>query len=215
MKKISQKQVWNSIANQWSKFRKESPIEVQKFLKNKKGKILDLGCGSGRNIEKQKYIEFYGVDFSNEQLKFAEKKAKENGIKAIFFKTKASELPFKNNFFDFAIFVATLHCIESSEERKKALLELKRVVKPNAEIMISVWDKNSMKLFKENKAKEGFIDWKQYDKTYKRYYYFYDKEELKQLLESAGFKIIKIESSENPVQYSKKNIIIYCKKIKN
>jgi len=211
----TQKQIWENIAEEWNEFKTSPAKHVIKFLDNKKGKILDLGCGSGRNIKKQKDIEFYGVDFSNEQLKFAEKKAKENGIKAIFFKTKASELPFKDNFFDSAIFVATLHCIESSEERKKTLFELGRVVKPNAEIMISVWDKNSMKLFKENKTKEGFVDWKQDDKTYKRYYYFYDKEELKQLLESAGFKIIKIESSENPVQYSKKNIIVYCKKIKN
>lgn len=78
--------------------------------------------------------------------------------------------------------------------------------------MISVWDKNSMDLFKEKKVKEGFVNWKYNEKSYKRYYYFYDEKELKDLLESIGFKIIKIILREDQNSHSKKNIIFYCEK---
>jgi ubiquinone/menaquinone biosynthesis C-methylase UbiE len=211
-KELTQEQVWDAIAEPWSNFRKNPPVEVQGFLKNKKGKILDLGCGSGRNLERKKGVDFYGVDFSEQQLKFAEKKAEQEKIKAIFFKSKCSNLPFKDNFFDSGIFIATLHCIENEEERKKAVQELYRVIKPQAKVMITVWDKESMNLFKENQKKEGLVDWKNGETTYKRYYYFYDEIELKKLLESIGFKINKIEKKETESRYSKKNIIFYCEK---
>jgi ubiquinone/menaquinone biosynthesis C-methylase UbiE len=211
-KNFSQEQVWNALAEPWSRFRKYPPVEVREFLKDKKGKILDLGCGSGRNIIKIENANFYGIDFSEKLLKFAEEKIKKEQINAILFKTKCSELPFENNFFDNAIFICVLHCIESSEERKKAVQELFRVLKPNAKAMISVWDKETMKILKNTNAKEGFVNWKNNNHNYKRYYYFYDEKELKQLLESVGFKITKIKKSQDSGKHSRRNIIFYCEK---
>ena len=45
-------------------------------------------------------------------------------------------LPFKDNFFDAAIFVAVLHCIPTHEGREKSLHELLRVLKPNSKALI-------------------------------------------------------------------------------
>ena len=68
---MNQEKVWNTIAEKWAEYRKKPVPEVIKFLKNKSGKILDLGCGSGRHFLSGKKI--YGIDFSDKMLKLAEK----------------------------------------------------------------------------------------------------------------------------------------------
>ena len=49
----------------------------KKYLKKKKLKILELGCGNGVNLKSLKKIfpkfEFYGIDYSNEMIKYANK----------------------------------------------------------------------------------------------------------------------------------------------
>jgi len=214
---LSQQQIWNAIAETWRKFRTKSPEEIAEFLKDKKGKILDLGCGSGRNIVKNPNIEYYGVDFSEKMLKYAEKTANENKIDAVFFKADIGKekLPFASNFFDAAIFISALHCIEGEKNRLRALKELYRVLKKNGEAMITVWDKVSNSQFAENNAKVSYLKWKENSNEYERYYYFYDKEELEDILKKIGFKDIKI-TYQNPEagerQHSKKNFIFYVKK---
>jgi len=207
---MDQEKIWNSIALPWKKFRAERISEVSDFLKNKKGKILDLGCGSGRNFAKIDGV-IYGVDFSEKMLKYAREYADENSINVKLIKAPAYDLPFQDNFFDSAIFIASLHCIETAEKRKKALKELFRVLKPDSEAIISVWDYNQEKF--NGEEKESFISWTHEGKKYLRHYYLYDKKEIIDLLNSVGFKIIKTMDRENPDGiYSKKNIIIIAKK---
>ena len=42
----SQEKIWDAIAEEWNRFRQKQVAEAIEFLKDKKGKILDLGCGS-------------------------------------------------------------------------------------------------------------------------------------------------------------------------
>jgi len=203
--KLSQKQIWNKIAEKWTRFRNKSPKEVEEFLKDKEGNILDLGCGSGRNFTKNTRQKLYAVDFSEEMVKFARINAEELGIDADIKLMNITNLEFKDNFFDAAIFISTLHCLESSKLRKKALEELFRVLKPRAQTIITVWKKDKSKktewINKEGDNKEKI----------NRYYYFYDKEELKNLLEKVGFKILATKEFEEG-KHSKKNIIFYVEK---
>jgi len=212
MKTLSQQEVWDKIGGPWQKFRKRAPLEVVEFLSKKKGKILDMGCGSGRNILKIKRARYYCVDFSAEMLKFAEKTAKKEKILADFFRLDFGKenLPFKDNFFDSAIFISTLHCIEGENERKKALKELYRVLKKGKEAMITVWNKEQNELAKKLNAREGFVNWKKDNINYQRYYYFYNKKELENLLKNIGFKVVKYSSYAE--KHSKRNIIVYVKK---
>ena len=60
---INQEKVWDTIAPEWEKVRQTPSPTVINFLKDKKGKILDLGCGSGRNFLKNKNYQVYGTDF--------------------------------------------------------------------------------------------------------------------------------------------------------
>ena len=209
---MDQEQVWNKISARWNKFRQKPVPEVEEFLKDKKGKILDLGCGSGRNMTANPDVSYYGVDFSEEMLKFAEKNARDKKIRAVFLKEEIGKekLPLKNNFFDAVTCISTIHLIESAEKRKKALEEIYRVVKRGAEAMISVWNKNSDPKLKDIAGKEACINWKQQEINYPRYYYFYDKEELENLLKETGFKIL----DKNPLksEHSRKNLVVFLKK---
>jgi len=190
---MNQKKVWDRISVEWQKYRKKQFLDYNEFIKSKKGKILDLGCGSGRNFIKSGNLQFYGIDFSEEMLKYAEKNAKQKKIKIVLKKAEATKIPFEDNFFDSAIFIAVLHCISTEKKREKSLKELYRVLKPGAEAMITVWSSNHEKI--KNKPKESKISWTIGGKKYYRYYYIYEKEELEEQLRGAGFEII--SSCEN------------------
>lgn len=208
--KISQNEIWEEIAEPWKTFRVKPVEEVVEFLKDKEGKILDLGCGSGRNFTKIK-AKTYGVDFSNSMLKFAKAQAKKKKMDVILKKAEANKLPFSDNFFDAAIFIAVLHCIPDERKRKKALKELLRVLKPNSEALITVWDKNQAR-FKKS-PKELFIPWKHLGREYLRYYHLYNRKEFLQLLKEVGFEIVEDYDSANPLGlYSRKNIEVLVRK---
>ncbi|MBU3924105.1 MAG: class I SAM-dependent methyltransferase [Nanoarchaeota archaeon] len=184
-----QEKVWDEIASKWNKFRVRTSPSVEKFLGSKKGKILDLGCGSGRNFVKMNDVEFYGVDFSGEMLRFAEKRAKALGIEVILKKSKTNEIPFGDNFFDAVVCHATLHCIKSSKERKETLKEIYRTLKPNCEAFISSWGPKSPRL--RNKEKECYVPWTVKEETkIERYTYVFDLDELVGLCEEVGFEIV-------------------------
>jgi ubiquinone/menaquinone biosynthesis C-methylase UbiE len=192
MKKQSQQEVWDKIAPEWNKFR-ENPInEVKEFLKDKKGKVLDLGCGSGRNFIKKKGLEFYGIDFSKQMVRLAKKKQYKKVLKS-----NAWKIKFSDNFFDCALYISALHCIPSKENREKSLMELARVLKPKARAFISVWDKEQPKFKKEEK--EVYLKWTfkegRKESCVERYYKLYTKKEIIKLLEKY-FKIIKIYKKE-------------------
>ncbi len=196
---MNQQQVWNSIAPEWYEYKTHPSKEVENFLKNKKGKILDLGSGAGRHLIKTKG-KLYLVDFSEEMIKLAKKKAKKENINAEFSVADATKLPFEDNFFDSAICTHVLYCIKSSKAREKAIKELYRIMKLNSEILISVWDKNS-KRFNKN-SKEIYIKWT--DKG-ERFYYLFDEKEINDLFKKVGFKIIKkIDSKVNITFIAKK-----------
>jgi len=189
----NQKKVWNEIAPEWHKFKtqineKKSP-ETLKFLEKQKGKILDLGCGSGRYLAKIKNGEMYLVDFSKEMIRLAEKHAKKLKISAKFSVSEMTNLPFPTNFFDAAIADSSFHCL-NPKEQKKAVKELYRVLKPGAQAGISVWNMNSRRF--KNSPKEKLINWREKGK---RYYYLFDEKEIHDLFKKYGFKIKK---QENP-----------------
>jgi ubiquinone/menaquinone biosynthesis C-methylase UbiE len=190
--KENQEQVWDKIAKEWKKFRDNPINELKEFLKDKKGNVLDLGCGSGRNFFEKKGLEFYGIDFSEQMVKLAKKKPYKKVLKS-----NAWEIKFPDNFFDCALYISALHCIPSEENREKSLIELARVLKPKARAFISVWDKEQPKF--KNSGKEIYLKWgfKEGKKEFyvERYYRLYTKKEIIKLLEK-HFKIIKVYEKE-------------------
>lgn len=196
----SQRQVWSNLAKEWYKFKDKPSHNVIDFLKNKSGKILDLGSGAGRHLVKTKG-KFYLVDFSEDMINFAKKRAKKEKIKSEFFVCDITKkkLPLEDNYFDYGIAIAVFHCIPKNKH-KQAVKELYRVMKPKSKALIAVWNKDS-KRFK-NAGKEKYVSWR--DKG-KRYYYLFDEKEIYNLFKNAGFKIKeKIESDVNIVFVAEK-----------
>ena len=97
MKTENQEKIWDLVAPKWNEYKKETyggkTGLLGKFLKKKDKKVLDLGCGSGRNFFKFGGV-IYGVDFSKEMLKLAQENADKKGIKVILKKAEAHNLKF-------------------------------------------------------------------------------------------------------------------------
>jgi ubiquinone/menaquinone biosynthesis C-methylase UbiE len=193
---MNQKQTWNNIAQEWFEFKTKSLEHTLDFLKDKSGKILDLGSGAGRHLVKIKNQKMYLVDFSEKMIKLAKKKAKQENIDAEFFVCPMTKLSFENNFFDSAICISSLHCVEGKPNREKVVKELYRVLKPNAKAEIGVWNKNA-KRFK-NSDKDKYVKWR--DKG-KRYYYLFDEKEVHDLFKKSGFQIISTHNSEMMINF--------------
>ena len=117
-------------------------IKTYKLKAN--SKILDVGCGKGYLLREIKILEpkikVYGFDTSNYALKFIKKKNKKN-----FFIHKAQDkFPFKKNYFDLAISLATLHNLEIFDLHS-SLREIQRVAKKKY-IMVESY-RNNKELF--------------------------------------------------------------------
>ena len=191
---MTQKRVWNNIAEEWYEFKINPSEKVLDFLKGKKGKILDLGCGAGRHLAKVKDGKMYLVDFSKNMIKLAKERAKQKEIQAEFNVAEITKLPFQKNFFDFAIAIAVFHCIKGEKNREKAVKELFRVLRPKAKVLIAVWNKNSKKF--RNAKKERYVKWRDRGE---RYYYLFNAEEIYSLFKKIGFKIIKKYNPERNI----------------
>jgi ubiquinone/menaquinone biosynthesis C-methylase UbiE len=212
-KKPEQEEVWDNISDLWNEYRKEPFDIVKEFLKGKKGLVIDLGCGSGRNMVANPDISYYGVDFSENQLECARKSANEKGMNAKFFKSSADNLPkdFKDEMFDYGLFIATLHCIEGEKNRTDALKEFYRVLKKGAVGLISIWNSNDVRFKHVNNRGDVYLSWKKDGKEFYRYYYLYSNEELFDLLSRVGFEILEVNDKTSD-RFSKKNLIVKVQK---
>ena len=151
---MEQEEVWDTIAPEWNRCKNKSSFNVENFLRKKKGKILDLGCGSGRNFSVfPEDSQIYAVDFSKKMLEFAKKKADNLGLKIRMFQSSSSEIPLKDNFCDSGICIAVLHCVPAGKARQKMIDEFYRVLKPGVEALIMVWSRNSLRLKNKPKVK--------------------------------------------------------------
>ena len=104
-------------------------IEIQHLLSNKKGKILDIACGTGKVTEilskRLNMKEIYGCDVSE----FLIEKAVKRGISKDKLKVAdATNLPYSNDFYDYCYSIGSLeHFTEEGIE--KFLICSKRITK--------------------------------------------------------------------------------------
>lgn len=117
----------------WFKGRRDLILESVRILVEDlpAGRILDVGCGTGLNLKiLSKYGHAYGLDFSNEALRFSRSRGDLPLIKA-----SADKLPFKNDAFDI---ICALDVLEHIDDDKSAMLEINRVLKSGAPFVLTV-----------------------------------------------------------------------------
>jgi len=197
-------QAYDTIVEEFYKNTKDIEqveIEIRKeFLSYiKKGdKILDLGCGPGRDAKAFTDLGYkvIGVDLSEKCINKAKTIAPEAEFKVMDF----LNLDFEKESFDAVWFSAGLLCVEK-RFALNILNEINKILIENGILFISV---------KEGKG-EGF----QLDKRYnvEKYYAYYTEEEVRRLLIDADFEIIKVYLPNLKSSYHKHQWIgVLCRK---
>lgn len=174
-------EVYNQIASEFSDKRFCRWNWIDKFLNNfeKKSLILDIGCGNGRNMTFPN-LNFIGIDNCPNFIKICREK------KLNVMESDMVQIPLLEHSFDGIISIASFHHLSTEERRINSLQEMKRMLKKNGKVLLSVWSINQSHNKKLNFVYgDNYIPWKNKDGSIKeqRYYYIFQLNELKNLIE--------------------------------
>jgi SAM-dependent methyltransferase len=211
------KDIFNQIAPSWYNFRHWSIFrqELEALARRwQRGRLLNLGCAHGPDfLPFRRNFELYGVDFSTEMLKLAQRYSRKFNFSVSLSVADVRYLPYPDETFHWAISVATYHHLKGEEERLKALEELRRVLKPGGEAFITVWNRWQPRFW--FRGKEIAVPWRTKDKTLYRYYYLFSYHELEKLAKKAGFEILKSfpeKAYRCPIKFFSRNICLLVRK---
>lgn len=151
-------------------------------------RVLDLGCGLGRHMlyMAERGFEVIGCDISEETLMEAEENAKSRDLNLTFVQGDYIDLPFHNNVFSGVLCLQTLHH-DFPESFIRGFKEIRRIMKQGGYLALDPLSTNDgyfgrgrplgEKLFLQDRIP----------------HYFFDEDEIVDLLERLFFKIIKLE----------------------
>lgn len=119
----------------------EDISKVERFFrKNKVSRVLDLGCGVGRNMIPliEKGYSLSGIDIAEDGVRKLETILEEKKLKAdLYIGNILKKLPFDNNYFDAIISVQVLqHGTEG--QILNTISEIKRIIRPKGFIFITL-----------------------------------------------------------------------------
>lgn len=180
-------------------FARRSQLILEEIDALKPATILDAGCGRGFYVHAFTYFPFikkiHGIDISEKYLTVAKKHITDDRVELQ--KASIYELPYPDNTFDM---IVSSEVMEHLPDDAKALKELKRVLKKDGTIIITVpnlhfpflWDPLNwllMKLFNTHVPKDIWWlagIWADHERLY-------TAKELHELAKKAGMKIEKEE----------------------
>ena len=172
-----------------------------RLLGDVKGKLLDIGCGSGSLVFKSKtmakYEEIYGIDISPSRIKEAKKQAIEKfgDVKNIHFSccNVNARVDFPDGMFDAVTCIAV---IEHIFDPYYVISEIHRVLKKGGIFIVEVpniaYIKQRLKLlFGQLPVTSPPFNWKEIGWDGGHLHYFTQKS-LCGLLKESGFKVLKV-----------------------
>jgi len=181
--------------------------------------VLDLGCGNGR-LSEILDCQYIGIDTSARMIEIARKRYPNKK----FLITKSLNFPFPDNHFDKIFCLSVFHHIPSKRLRQEFLKEIKRILKPNGILILTVWDLNNnekAKKLRRQTIMKKFLTRLWYQLDFDDIYYpFKDSERLiakrfihmfnLKTLEKEVSKVFKIQRIEKQTR-SKKGSNIFIK----
>ena len=172
---------YNQNASAFSKSRNKvgAWLEEKQKLKTllKQGKILDIGCGSGRDAKELINLgfEYIGIDYSEKLLE----ESRKNNPGVLFLKQSVYELDFPKNSFDsFWACAILLHM--PKDKINNALKSIHGVMKTGAIGCITL---------KKGEG-EKFVDDDHSGIQYKRFFSFYQQDEFINILNRNNFDVL-------------------------
>jgi len=211
------REVFDQIAESWYRVRhwpllKEDLDVLAARWQN--GKLLNVGCAHGPDfLPFSEGFELWGVDWSAAMLRQGIRYSSKFKLYVNLAAADALSLPFADDTFNWAISVATYHHIKGEDEREKALIELKRVLKPEGEAFLTVWNHGQPRFW--FKSKEQQVPWRLKEKTVYRYYHLFSYGELQKLLVKTGWEIITMSAEKSyhfPIRNFSSNICALIRK---
>jgi len=130
--------------------RRKKRYELQDYMHGAIGfdqwkgkKVCEVGCGAGIDLMEfgRNGAKMYGVDLTQNGVDLTFATSKQAGMCTVLSKASADKLPFVDNYFDCLYSYGVLHHIP---EVDKALVEIKRVMKPNGQIIAMLYNKDSI-----------------------------------------------------------------------
>ena len=153
-------------------------------------RVLDLGCGNGRHakIAAARGHRVVGLDFSRGLLSIGRREstvAVRGGIGWI--EGDAATLPLRDSSFDAAICVAVLHHVPTAEDRIALLAEVRRVLRPEARVFLTVWSKEQPRFEPFPDSVDVEVPWTMPDgSAVPRFYHLFREGELERLIIESG-----------------------------
>jgi len=180
--------VYNEICHHFNETRGYQWKWITDFIESfpKDTLILDIGCGSGRNMCNPNY-RFLGIDNSEEFIRLCISKK----LSVKFNDMTRIDLPM--NHLQAIICIASFHHLKTPERRLTALKEIQRIIQPGGRILLSVWSITQPEKTRRKFTEYGdtLVPWNNNrGKIYNRYYYIFKIEEIKTLFKRAGLKLI-------------------------
>ena len=188
-------ETYDRIAAHFAATREYAWPEVEQFVDEwgqDRRRALDLGCGNGRHAEllADHVDRVVGLDVSRGLLTEARTRAAERDFSVDLVHGDAARLPFVDGGFDLAVYVATLHHLQSRDARVASLSELARVLTPEGRAVVSVWS-TEHDTFDAQMGFDTTVDWTlPGGETVPRHHHLSDPEEFRADLESSALMVV-------------------------
>ena len=115
------------------------------------GQLLDLACGTATLTialkEKYPLAEVHGLDGDAKILRLARRKAENSGAAITFTEAFSTAMPYEDEYFDAVATSLFFHHL-TPENKRKTLLEIRRVLKSGGALYIADWGKPANLLMK-------------------------------------------------------------------